>query len=84
MSPTRALSKPGQAYVWIVIAVGIYVIGVSMLDASLHPLPWQWFLLATLTLVSGSATVNLPSVPASISISETFVFTAVLLYGTAA
>jgi diguanylate cyclase (GGDEF)-like protein/putative nucleotidyltransferase with HDIG domain len=84
MSPTRALSRTGQAYVWIVIAVGIYVIGVSMLDASFHPLPWQWFLLATLTLVSGSATVNLPSVPASISISETFVFTAVLLYGTAA
>jgi diguanylate cyclase (GGDEF)-like protein/putative nucleotidyltransferase with HDIG domain len=37
-----------------------------------------------LTLVSGSATVKLPSVPASISISETFVFTAVLLYGPAA
>jgi putative nucleotidyltransferase with HDIG domain len=44
----------------------------------------QWFLLAALTLVSGSATVKLPSVPASISISETFVFAAVLLYGPSA
>ncbi|HSU68962.1 MAG TPA: hypothetical protein VLJ39_18915, partial [Tepidisphaeraceae bacterium] len=45
---------------------------------------FQWFLLAALTLVSGSATVKLPSVPASISISETFVFAAVLLYGPSA
>jgi putative nucleotidyltransferase with HDIG domain len=37
-----------------------------------------------LTLISGSATVKLPSVPATISISETFVFTAVLLFGPAA
>ena len=39
--------------------------------------------MAALTLVSGSATVRLPSSSASISISETFVFTAVLLYGPA-
>src|SRR4029078_2988070 len=45
---------------------------------------WNWFLLAILTLVSGSATVKLPSVPATISISETFVFTSVLLFGPAA
>jgi hypothetical protein len=49
-----------------------------------EPVGPQWFLLAALTLISGSATVKLPSVPASISVSETFVFTAVLLYGPAA
>ncbi len=41
-------------------------------------------MLAALTLVSGSATVTLPSVPASISVSETFVFATVLLFGSAA
>ncbi|MGE3959456.1 MAG: HD domain-containing phosphohydrolase [Vicinamibacterales bacterium] len=60
-----------------------------MIARSLHglasqPVGFQWFLLAALTLVSGSATVKLPSVPASISISETFVFAAVLLYGPSA
>ena len=44
----------------------------------------QWFTLAALTLLSGSATVKLPSVPATISISETFVFTSVLLFGPSA
>ena len=37
-----------------------------------------------LTLVSGSATVKLPSLPATVSVSETFVFTSVLLFGPAA
>jgi putative methionine-R-sulfoxide reductase with GAF domain len=37
--------------------------------------------LAALTIFSGSATVKLPSIPASLSVSETFVFTAVLLFG---
>src|SRR5580765_8024015 len=41
----------------------------------------QWLTLAALTLLSGSATVRLPSVPATISISETFVFTSVILFG---
>src|SRR5206468_1889663 len=49
-----------------------------------RPIGWNWFILALLTLLSGSATVKLPSVPATISISETFVFTSVLLFGPAA
>jgi putative nucleotidyltransferase with HDIG domain len=44
----------------------------------------QWLLLAVLTLISGSASVELPRANVSISISEAFVFTAVLLYGPAA
>ncbi len=49
-----------------------------------NPIGWNWFVLAILTLLSGSATVKLPSVPATISISETFVVTSVLLFGPAA
>jgi putative nucleotidyltransferase with HDIG domain len=37
-----------------------------------------------LTLLSGSATVALPSLPATVSVSETFVFTSVLLFGSSA
>jgi putative nucleotidyltransferase with HDIG domain len=44
----------------------------------------QWLILALLTLVSGSATVKLPSIPAHISVSETFLFSSVLLYGPSA
>jgi diguanylate cyclase (GGDEF)-like protein/putative nucleotidyltransferase with HDIG domain len=64
--------------------VGFAVIAGSMYELYVEPIGNQWFILAALTLVSGSATVRLPSSYASISISETFVFTAVLLYGPAA
>jgi diguanylate cyclase (GGDEF)-like protein/putative nucleotidyltransferase with HDIG domain len=67
-----------------VIACGLAVVSYSIYQLTVQPIGYQWFLLMALTLVSGSATVKLPSVPASISISETFVFTAVLLYGPAA
>jgi len=50
----------------------------------LHNIGWGWTAVALLTLVSGSATVNLPSLPATVSVSETFVFTSVLLFGPAA
>src|SRR5438034_3301384 len=84
MVPTRSLSYYGRAYISAVIAFGFLVIGSSLHELFEHPLQGQqWFLLAGLTLLSGSATVKLPGVYASISLSETFVITAVLLYGPA-
>ena len=41
----------------------------------------EWLVLAALTIISGTATVRLPNVKAEISISETFVFSAVLIFG---
>ena len=40
--------------------------------------------MAALTLLSGSFTIRIPTIPALLSVSETFVFAAVLLYGPAA
>jgi len=74
----------GKAYLWAVIVAGFIVVGGSIYQLYVEPIGNQWFILAALTLISGSATVKLPSTHASISISETFVFTAVLLYGPAA
>src|SRR5579884_3984406 len=84
VSSQRGLSPLGRAYVWIVVVLGFAVVGESVYRLASQPLHYQWFLLAALTLISGSATVRLPASAASISISETFVFTAVLLYGPAA
>ena len=78
------LSPLGRTYVAAVIASGLAVVGLCVVQLYLHPVPYQWFLLAALTLLSGSATVQLPSSHASISISEVFVFIAILLYGPAA
>ncbi|MGE4057051.1 MAG: HD domain-containing phosphohydrolase, partial [Vicinamibacterales bacterium] len=48
------------------------------------PIGSQWLVLAGLTLLTGSFTVKVPAVNAHISVSETFVFAAVLLFGPAA
>ena len=78
------LSPWGRAYVVVVVALGAGTILQSALQLYLHPISWNWIVLAVLTLLSGSATVKLPSVPATISVSETFVFTSALLFGPAA
>jgi len=80
----RLLPRRGQAFVAVVTAAGTAVIVHSMLTVWGESLGPRWLILAILTLLSGSATVKLPSVPATISISETFVFTSVLLYGPSA
>ena len=84
MVSTTGFTQFGKAYLWAVIAAGFAVISASIYQLVAEPISSQWFILAALTLLSGSATVRLPSSSASISISETFVFTAVLLYGPAA
>jgi diguanylate cyclase (GGDEF)-like protein/putative nucleotidyltransferase with HDIG domain len=84
MGQTQRLSIWGRVYVTGIVALGAAIILYSVYQLHARPIGWNWFILALLTLLSGSATVKLPSVPATISISETFVFTAVLLFGPAA
>jgi diguanylate cyclase (GGDEF)-like protein/putative nucleotidyltransferase with HDIG domain len=86
MSITRfsALPLGTRAYVAGVVAAGAATVVQSFYDLAVHPIGWHWTILAVLTLVSGSATVRLPSLPATISVSETFVFTSVLLFGSSA
>src|SRR6478672_4814440 len=80
----RALPSSTQVYVAGVVAAGAAMITQSFYDLARHPIGLNWAILAVLTLVSGSATVRLPSLPATISVSETFVFTSVLVFGSAA
>src|SRR6266481_6527160 len=84
MASQTGFSRVGKIYLWSVIAAGFAVVVGSIYELYVEPIGNQWFILAALTLISGSATVRLPSTYASISISETFVFTGVLLYGPAA
>lgn len=86
MAESRFRSLPWwtRVYVGIVVCAGALTILESLHRLWRDPVPWDWIILATLTLLSGSATVRLPSVPATISVSETFVVTSMLLFGPAA
>ena len=79
-----SLSPAMRTYVSVIVVVGFATILQSLGDILHDPKGWDWTILAVLTLVSGSATVRLPGLPATISVSETFVFTSVLLFGPAA
>jgi putative nucleotidyltransferase with HDIG domain len=71
-------------YLTLVIASGLLVVGESLWQVAKDPPGLEWFVLAALTLFTGSFTVRVPSLQARISVSETFIFTSVLLFGPAA
>ena len=78
------LSRAAFAYVSAVAAVGMTLVGHSIGVLTSHQLGFQWFVLAGLTLLSGSFTIRVPTIPARLSVSETFVFAAAMLFGPAA
>jgi len=80
----RDLPVVTKVYISGIVAAGSATVLQSFYDLAARPIGWNWTLLAILTLLSGSATVRLPSLPATISVSETFVFTSVLLFGSSA
>lgn len=82
MNQTRTAPSPfGKLYLGAVACVGIGIIGHSLWWLCNRPPGLEWFILAALTLLTGSFTVKVPSLTARISVSETFVFTSALLFG---
>lgn len=73
-----------KAYVSAVVLVGFGTLAYSAHTLSVEPIGTQWLTLAALTLLTGSFTVKVPSINAHISVSETFVFASVLLFGPSA
>lgn len=73
-----------QMFLPVVTAAGLLVIGHCIGTLVQQPLDLQWLALAALTLLTGSFTIKIPSVTARLSVSETFVFASVLLFGTCA
>jgi putative nucleotidyltransferase with HDIG domain len=82
-TPRPRLSPRTQLYVYVVLVLGFTTVAVSALDLLQRPYSSfkEWVPLAGLTFLSGWLSVKLPTVSASISISETFVFAGTLLFG---
>ena len=71
-------------FVVAVIAAGAAVFALSIYQLSTAPVGSQWFILVALTLLTGSFTIAMSSLSVRVSVSETFVFASVLMFGTAA
>jgi putative nucleotidyltransferase with HDIG domain len=67
-----------------VSAIGIAVAVHSLSQLLLQQVDLQWLILAALTLLTGTFTVRIPGVRARLSVSDTFVFASVMLFGPAA
>ena len=81
MTEFTRLQPAARLYIALVVAAGVAVVADSLYWLIIDPLNKQWFVLAALTLLTGSFTVKIPSISAHLSVSETFVFVAVLMFG---
>src|SRR5262245_10658551 len=84
MQQYLSLDRAARIYVALIVSLGTLAVGHSLHSLFVHPIDKQWFVLAVLTLLTGSFSVKVPSITAYLSVSETFVFAAVLLFGPAA
>src|SRR6187399_591613 len=84
MSGFAQLKGPAKAYVIGVVLAGAAAVAFSTVRLYQNPLAPQWIVIAALTLLTGSFSVKVASINARISVSEAFVFLAVLLFGAAA
>lgn len=81
MTKFAGLHRTAKLFVTLVVLAGAGTIGHSVHSLYAEPVDKQWFVLAALTLLTGSFTVKVPSVSAYLSVSETFVFASVLMFG---
>lgn len=69
-----------RVYVLAVVVVGTGILLASIVQTLDSPPSPDWLILAGLTLFTGTFGIKVPSVSARISVSEAFVFAAVLLF----
>lgn len=78
-APNRALSR----FVAAVTVAGLFVITQSVAQLGEVPRLPEWLLLGVLAVACGSFVLSVPGVPVHASISDTFLFTSVMLFGPA-
>jgi putative nucleotidyltransferase with HDIG domain len=78
------LSRLARAYIAAVVATGLIAVATSAYDLWIRAVGAGWLVLALLTFLTGAFSIKLPSVHARISVSEAFVFAAVILFGPSA
>jgi len=82
-SAQRAPSGALKPFVAVVAAIGAAVLLHSLAGVAFVPRPYEWMLFAALAIATGSFSVKIASVVATISISDTFFITLALLFGPA-
>jgi putative nucleotidyltransferase with HDIG domain len=76
--------SPRAVFAWSASFTGALVLAYSVWDVLSRPIPAEWMILLLLTAASGWATLRIPGILVSFSISDTFSIVAALLVGPSA
>lgn len=67
---------------WLIVCLGAVIIIVSAVNIPAVQLSWHFLLLAAITIIlSSRAAIKLPRINANVTVSDTFIFLTLLLYG---
>ena len=77
------MNKPLLAWIRIVATLGVIVIVQSLVSLQATPHRWEWLIFAALAIITGSFSMKIGSVYASVTIADTFFITTALLFGPA-
>src|SRR4030095_13992672 len=77
----RAAGSRSRPYVAAVVSAGCLILGWSIQHISMTTPPTEWWVLAVLTLFTGSAVLKIPGAPVNFSISDVFTLTAAVAFG---
>ena len=80
-APARTAPRALNLYVGLVILSGSIAVASSLVEVVRVPHPWQWLLFAACGILTGSFTINIASVGASIAVADTFFIAMALLFG---
>jgi diguanylate cyclase (GGDEF)-like protein/PAS domain S-box-containing protein len=81
-NPDMNRSHKSQFYLWLVVAAGLSVVGYTAWHLPLDRLDVRFLLLALATICIGSRlSIKIPRVKAHISVSDTFIFLTLLMFG---
>jgi HD-GYP domain-containing protein (c-di-GMP phosphodiesterase class II) len=79
-----ARNKAARLYFWSMVALGSAITGFALYRIVSGNTPYQWLILAALTIITGSLTIKLPGVNSKISLSDTLICINLVLFGPAA
>ena len=77
------LSRLAKAYAYLVVGAGTVAIASSLTELSVGSVPSQWILLAALALFSGVFATKIPSLDATVSVTEALTLALATLLGPA-
>ena len=75
-------SRASKVYIAVVSVVGLSIFAYALFATLSAPISLQWVLLSLVTILVASRTdIRIPKINSTVTISDTFVFISVLLYG---